>query len=46
MFSSPIGAFIFLILLKECATLNHCQFSSPIGAFIFLIQYSSQAVLQ
>ena len=38
MFSSPIGAFIFLIdveeILKEA---KGCEFSSPIGAFIFLI---------
>ena len=37
VFSSPIGAFIFLIETKEKACKVDYQFSSPIGAFIFLI---------
>ena len=37
MFSSPIGAFIFLIILMIHLYLRHVLFSSPIGAFIFLI---------
>ena len=36
-FSSPIGAFIFLITKKDFLNLPCWQFSSPIGAFIFLI---------
>ena len=39
-FSSPIGAFIFLIkAINECFERLWKQFSSPIGAFIFLISY-------
>ena len=38
LFSSPIGAFIFLIkAINECFERLWKQFSSPIGAFIFLI---------
>ena len=36
-FSSPIGAFIFLITKKDFLNLPCWQFSSPIGAFILLI---------
>ena len=39
MFSSPIGAFIFLMELDKATTGKGCKFSSPIGAFIFLIQF-------
>ena len=40
LFSSPIGAFIFLIkAINECFERLWKQFSSPIGAFIFLISY-------
>ena len=39
LFSSPIGAFIFLIkAINECFERLWKQFSSPIGAFIFLIR--------
>ena len=38
VFSSPIGAFIFLITNKQYNTHRLVrEFSSPIGAFIFLI---------
>ena len=38
MFSSPIGAFIFLInKIKKVYDKMKIEFSSPIGAFIFLI---------
>ena len=38
-FSSPIGAFIFLIVVTAYENYNFTEeeFSSPIGAFIFLI---------
>ena len=36
-FSSPIGAFIFLIGLDMSLNASNLKFSSPIGAFIFLI---------
>ena len=36
-FSSPIGAFIFLIENKMSMYITDDMFSSPIGAFIFLI---------
>ena len=39
VFSSPIGAFIFLIIMMKEISKNDLQFSSPIGAFIFLMQY-------
>ena len=39
MFSSPIGAFIFLILLAVALMFTAFLFSSPIGAFIFLISF-------
>ena len=39
VFSSPIGAFIFLIeSLELTADEQSIMFSSPIGAFIFLIK--------
>ena len=38
VFSSPIGAFIFLIDIDSSLIFASCfGFSSPIGAFIFLI---------
>ena len=38
-FSSPIGAFIFLIIAKSQTKKQSMNaFSSPIGAFIFLIE--------
>ena len=37
MFSSPIGAFIFLIKIEQFGLNPKDVFSSPIGAFIFLI---------
>ena len=37
MFSSPIGAFIFLIIRVLSKDYDKIKFSSPIGAFIFLI---------
>ena len=37
MFSSPIGAFIFLIEFSFINPILEVEFSSPIGAFIFLI---------
>ena len=37
LFSSPIGAFIFLIQEMMSIYLDSGMFSSPIGAFIFLI---------
>ena len=36
-FSSPIGAFIFLIDYEHSIFVSYDMFSSPIGAFIFLI---------
>ena len=40
-FSSPIGAFIFLITITWCKPdFNSKGFSSPIGAFIFLIMHT------
>ena len=38
MFSSPIGAFIFLIEIVKMFENKLNKFSSPIGAFIFLIK--------
>ena len=38
MFSSPIGAFIFLIIHLTKKPYTSEKFSSPIGAFIFLIK--------
>ena len=38
MFSSPIGAFIFLIQDFDSWENKLPWFSSPIGAFIFLIE--------
>ena len=37
-FSSPIGAFIFLIVYDKMVIDYERGFSSPIGAFIFLIK--------
>ena len=42
MFSSPIGAFIFLIECEEISYECMEEFSSPIGAFIFLIWSNSR----
>ena len=36
-FSSPIGAFIFLIFTELDKAVLYAKFSSPIGAFIFLM---------
>ncbi len=37
LFSSPIGAFIFLMKIRKSKSIKNNVFSSPIGAFIFLI---------
>ena len=46
-FSSPIGAFIFLIVVTAYENYNFTEeeFSSPIGAFIFLMEVKTPPTL-